>query len=423
MGFFQRLFGGAAPEPARSSPRAEGSGVVFQDINDPAFLEFLRGGVGLYGDGPISLAQALRNPAVFRCVTLISSAIGMLPLHLIDDATKETAGNHPLDRLLHRQPNSWQSAFDFRSLMQLRALAKGDAYALVVRARDIAAGREKIVRLVPLDPDRMTPKFNEATWEVSYEYQPKAGGTRVFFARDIFHLRGQSLDGVRGISLVQQAADSIRLALDAELAMRNVFRNGSFIGGTLETPNELSSEAYDRLTSSWQARHTGVATAGSTPLLEGGTKYNAAGPSVKDSEANALRGRQVEEIARVFGVPRPLLMVDETSWGSGIDVLGQFFVRFALNPWFEAWQQAIERTLLEDDEKDLFSAKFNYGALIRGSMKDQGEFFAKALGAGGHQAFMTPNEVRDLLDMPRHADGDDLSNPMMGHNGGPPLDP
>lgn len=421
MGLFQRLFGGAAAAPARS-PRADGGSVVFQDLHDPAFLEFMRGGVGLYGAGPVRLEQALRNPAVFRCVTLISSAIGMLPLHLISDATKETAGDHPLDRILHRQPNAWQSAFDFRSLMQLRALSKGNAYALVIRSTDVRTNRSKIARLVPLDPDRVTPKLNEGTWRVSYDYRSKTQGTQTYGEREIFHLRGQSLDGLNGVALVQQAADSIRLALDAELAMRNVFKNGSFIGGTLEAEKELSAEAYDRLVASWQARHTGVDTAGSTPLLEGGVKYNPAGASVKDAETNALRGRQVEEIARVFGVPRPLLMVDETSWGSGIDVLGQFFVRFALNPWFEAWQQAIERTLLEDDEKDRFSAKFNYGALIRGSMKDQGDFFAKALGAGGHHPFMTPNEVRDLLDMPRHADGDRLANPMMGHNGGPVLD-
>jgi HK97 family phage portal protein len=132
-----------------------------------------------------------------------------------------------------------------------------------------------------------------------------------------------------------------------------------------------------------------------------------------------LRKMQVEEIARVTGVPRPLLMVDETSWGSGIQALGQFFVQYALNPWFEAWQQAAERSLLVGDEKNRFAVKFNPNALLRGSTKDQGDFFAKALGAGGQPGWMSPNEVRRLNDMPEHADP--ASNQISkGNQGGSP---
>ena len=142
------------------------------------------------------------------------------------------------------------------------------------------------------------------------------------------------------------------------------------------------------------------------PFLSGGCE--------PDPEPVILRRDQVEEIGRVTGVPRPLLMVDETSWGSGIEALGQFFVQYALNPWFEAWQQASERTLLADDEVDDFAVKFNAGALLRGSLKDQADFFAKALGSGGAEPWMTQNEVRDVLDMPAKDGGDDLGKGAMG---------
>ena len=35
---------------------------------------------------------------------------------------------------------------------------------------------------------------------------------------------------------------------------------------------------------------------------------------------------------------------------------------------------------------------------MRGSLKDQGEFFSRVMGAGGAQPFGSVNEVRDLLD-------------------------
>ena len=68
------------------------------------------------------------------------------------------------------------------------------------------------------------------------------------------------------------------------------------------------------------------------------------------------------------------------------------------------WQQAVERCLLTSAEKDRYSAKFNPAALLRGSMKEQAEFFGKALGGPGAKGWMSSNEVRRLNDMPDDAD-------------------
>lgn len=51
----------------------------------------------------------------------------MLPLHLQDTETKEKVKDHPLYRVLHRKPNGWQTAFEFRSYMQQMALVDGNA--------------------------------------------------------------------------------------------------------------------------------------------------------------------------------------------------------------------------------------------------------------------------------------------------------
>jgi HK97 family phage portal protein len=340
----------------------------------------------------------------------------MLPLNLIEKDTKQKATAHPLYRLLHRKPNDWQSAFDFRALMQLRALVYGNAYALIIRSRDVRANREKVIRLVPIHPDLMTAILND-NWTVTYKYQPKTGGARYYQANEILHLRGVSIDGLNGFSLVKQARDAIGLALSAEMAAGRLFRNGAFVGGALKHKGKLSDPAFERLKESL-AEKEGAENAGKNLILEEGMEYQQFGQNARDAQMTELRKLQVEEIGRVSGVPRPLLMVDETSWGSGIEALGQFFVAYALNPWFEAWQQAIERSLLTDQEADRYEAKFNPGALLRGSLKDQADFLAKALGSGGHQPWMHVDEVRDVMDLPER---DAPPNPL-GHNGGPPLD-
>jgi HK97 family phage portal protein len=351
---------------------------LFLSTTDPRVIEFLKEGMMSASGFSVNVESALRNPSMFRACSLISNSMGMLPLHLIDKKTRQKATDHSLFRILHRRPNDYQSAFDFRAQMQLRALVYRDAYALIVRAFDLRTGKQRIARLVPLDPRRMTVKMLD-DWTVRYEYQPKTGARIIYQAKDIFHLRGLSLDGLHGFSLVEQAKEAIGLALSAELAAGRIFKNGAFVDGVLTMKGELSPEAYERLKLSW-AQRSGADNAGQTPLLEGDTEYKAIGSNAKDAQMTEMRKLQVEEIARVSGVPRPLLMVDETSWGSGIEALGSFFVSYALGPWFEAWQQAVERSLLDDDEAEKYEAKFNPGALLRGSLKDQGEFLSKALG-------------------------------------------
>lgn len=410
---------GSAPDAVSyARPRADSGSYLALD--DPRLIEFLRFGDATATGITVNVERALKNTAMFRAVSLISYAIGMLPLHVVDEETKEKAGTHPLFRVLHRRPNGWQSAFDFRTLMQLRALVKGNAYALVIRSLDVrSGGKRKISQLVPLDPDKVTVKQLD-DWSVVYDYQPRKGAPRRYQQEDILHLRGLSLDGIVGLSIVKQAAEAIALALSADLAAGRMFKNGTFVGGALTHPGTLSDPAFERLRDSL-AEKEGAENAGKNLILEEGLKWESLSSNARDAQLADIRKMQVEEIGRATGVPRPLLMVDETSWGSGIEALGRFFVQFALGPWFEAWQQACERILLTETEQDRYSVKFNAGALLRGSMKDQADFFAKALGSGGAPAWMTQNEVRDVLDMPAVAGGDDL-NPgtgLLGSNGNP----
>lgn len=405
---------GPRSEPAPANPvRPQASGgeaMVVYGLEDPRMAEFLRGGLLTASGAFVGVEQALRNPAVFRCVELISSAIGMLPLHLLradDEGNIEKARDHALFDILHSQPNAWQTAFEFRSQMQATALLhdKG-AMALIVRSRG------RVLRLVPLDSERMTLKQND-DWSISYVYRRKNGSSVPFAPEEILHLRGLTFDGINGVSRVRKASEAIGLALQAERATARLYRNGSFVDGVLETKGKLSDEAYDRLKSSWENRYAGADNAGKTPLLEEETTYKAIGGSAKDAQAHEMRKLQVEEIARVFGVPRPLLMMDDTGWGTGIEQLSIGFVRYSLNPWFRAWTEAISRSLLTPADRAAgLYAKFNAGALLNGTLKDQGEFLARMTGAGGSRPIMTGNEARGFLDLTRIDGADDLSNPM-----------
>lgn len=392
--------GGSVPAHAHQRVHASG-GLNFAGMDDPRLLEFIRTG----GSGS---DNALRNMAVLRCVSLISESIGMLPVNLIENTKrKEQAKKHAAYRLLKLKPNTWQTPYEFKSTMQLSVLRHGDAYARVVWSGN------RPVALVPLNSPSVQPKLGD-DWRMVYDYTRKDGGVVRLQANEVFHLRDLSADGISGMSRVNLARDAIDLAIQAQTAALRTFKTGVMAGGAIEVPTGLSDTAYGRMKGSLEDDYSGALNALKWMLLEEGAKANKFGTTGADAQHIENRNMQVQEIARAFGVPRPLLMMDDTSWGSGIEQLGIYFVQYGLLHWFTAWEQALARVLLSDEELETHQFKFNERALLRGTLKDQSDFFAKALGAGGQAPWVTQNEVRELSDLPESDDPNAnlLRNPM-----------
>jgi HK97 family phage portal protein len=408
MGMFDIFRRKAAPE-AQSRPLAS-AGTLFNGLTDPDLLDYMRGAESASG-AYVTASKSLQNMALLRCVTLISESIGMLPLNLIERGDdKKYAEDHPLFAILKRTPNNWQTAYEFKSLMQLHVLLHGNAYARVIRSRG------QIIRLAPMDPRKVEPKQND-DWSVTYTYTRKDGHQVEFPASEIFHLRDLSEDGITGLSRVKLAREAIGIALQAERAAARLFKNGVMAGGALSSPNALSDKAWGKLQDSLDAK-SGADEAHKWLILEEGLKAEKWANTAVDAQHLENRNHQIEEVARAFGVPRPLLMMDDTSWGSGIEQLGIFFVQYALQHWFTVWEQAIERTLLTPQERSTHYVKFNERALLRGTLADQADFFTKALGSGGHSPWMSPNEVRELQELSKSEDenADKLESPLMRKN-------
>jgi HK97 family phage portal protein len=132
-----------------------------------------------------------------------------------------------------------------------------------------------------------------------------------------------------------------------------------------------------------------------------------------DAQHIETRRFQIEEICRAFRVfPQMVGHTDKTATFASAEA---FFIAHAVHtiaPWCTRWEQTICRDLLLDGEEAAgLYAKFSLQALLRGAAKDRGEFYAKALGAGGSPAFMTQNEVREREELNPLEGGDDLPKP------------
>jgi HK97 family phage portal protein len=160
------------------------------------------------------------------------------------------------------------------------------------------------------------------------------------------HLRGDSDDGMLGCSLVDEAAEVLGLSMRADEAAARLFRNGKIAGTVLESDKQLSEQAVHNLRASIEEMHAGAENAHRTLVLEEGLKFKEVGAAAATCRGSKAASTRSRKCSRMFGVPRPFLMLDDTSWGSGIEQLGIFFVQYALAPWFACWEQAVSRALL-----------------------------------------------------------------------------
>ena len=87
------------------------------------------------------------------------------------------------------------------------------------------------------------------------------------------------------------------------------------------------------------------------PLVTFGGKSTKIEDSPQDSEARGLREFQVQEIAKVYGVPAPLLGVDVTEWGQGIEQLAKLFWRFGARQHLERFLSPFQNRLLRPGDR------------------------------------------------------------------------
>ncbi|MFW6060923.1 MAG: phage portal protein, partial [Phycisphaeraceae bacterium] len=311
----------------------------------------------------VTESSALRVPTVYACIRLLSQMIALLPLRVYEvDGEHETVHeDDPLDFLLHRSPNRWQTAYEFKQLIMGHLLLRGNAYVFVARA-----GGE-VHELVPLNPANMWLE-QISDLELIYHYTRFDGAQIDFSQFEIMHLRGLSTDGVVGLSPIAAAREAIGLAAQSEKHAAKLFANGARLGGVLSTEQALQQEAIERLRDQFERLYAGVENSHKTVVLEQGMQWTKVGMTAEEGQFIESRKFSRSEIAMFFGVPPHMLGdVDKsTSWGSGIEQQAIGFINNTLLPWIEAIQQAIWRDLIMPSGNSSRLAKFDTEPFTRG---------------------------------------------------------
>ena len=113
-----------------------------------------------------------------------------------------------------------------------------------------------------------------------------------------------------------------------------------------------------------------------------------------NNEAQFLETRkfQVTEICRIFRVPPHMIGDLERATFSNIESQNISFAVHTIRPWLVRIEQAINKTLIPENEKGRYYAQFNIDGLMRGDYKSRMEGYAIARQNG----WMSANDIRAL---------------------------
>jgi phage portal protein BeeE len=144
----------------------------------------------------VNADNSMACSAYTACIRVISDAVSSLPLHLFEklaNGGKRKVSDDPLYRVLHTQPNPWQTAQEFRDWMTGLYLHYGASYA------EIRTTGRGLLELWPLHSSRMEVERLE-DGSLRYKYrEPGTNRYTIYRQEQIFCLRFTTEDGVHPI--------------------------------------------------------------------------------------------------------------------------------------------------------------------------------------------------------------------------------
>lgn len=374
-------------------------GVVETKASDPLALwaEIMNAGRTSKAGPTVNLETAIRVAAFFACLRVLSQGVAQVPFKLFQETEQNgltkivPARSHRVYDLVAAKPNDWQTDFEFREQQVIHS-EMGDAYAW----KNVIRG--EVREMILLDPGRMRVEQPDEYSAPLYKYTGKDGRTVPLPASQIWHLRGPSWNGFAGVQMLNIARDALGLSLAIDDSVSGLHKDGVRPTGVYSVEGPLNDKQHADLTK-WLKKH--AATPGDPMILDRGAKWLQTVMTSVDAQTKEMRDQQVQEVCRFMGVqPMMIGFTDKTATYASAEQFAIQHVVHTLGPRYVRIEKSANVNLLSQSERAAgYYFKHNANALLRGAVKDRGDYFSKALGSGGSQAWMTADEVRALEEM------------------------
>ncbi len=335
----------------------------------------------------VNTGNILSVSDAYACIRLLSDSISSLPLHVYRRTTagRVRAGSDSRAVQLLNRPSPGSTGVDLISQVVTHLNVFGECFIAKYRSDDT------IVQLGLIHPDSVQVELRGQ--RVVYTLSTARGQTE-HGPSDILHVKGLSLDGLRGLSPVAQCRTALGLSSSLQASAKAFTEHGSRPSGVL-TAAAGSGDALQRIQETWTARHAGASNMHRVAVVAGDVKFEPIAFSADDSQFLQQRELSAREVARCFRVPAWAIDAptgDSLTYGN-VSEQNRALVTHSLRPWIVRIETAIS------NDTDLCPggtyAQFELDGLLRADAKSRAEQYTLAL-AG----WMTRAEVRELEDLP-----------------------
>lgn len=363
-------------------------------IGDPAFIDFFGLGSNVTGVN-VSELSSLGVAAVWRAVSVLSAAIGNLPLKTyrdLPDGSREQV-NSFLD-----DPAGFEAMtpFEWVETVMVHLLLHGNAFLV-----HVYGGAGQIMGLLPIHPQSVgVQKDFDVPGGKVFNVTLTDGTTRTLTAVDLTHIPGMTTDpNGRGLSPISVARNSMGTTISADRTAGRLFGNGMLISGLVTPEEDLTEEEAKQIKEGLRAKMLGVDNAGDVAVINRKLRFEKWSMTPEDSQFIESRSFQIDEVARIFGVPPHLLMemTKQSSWGTGLIEQNQAWARYTLAGWTTRIEQRLSRLL----PRPRF-VRFDYSGLLRPTPGEEVNLLLAQVNGG----LITVNEARAVLDLPPIEEGE-----------------
>lgn len=285
------------------------------------------------------------NVTVYRCVNLLASSVGRLPLRLYRG--EEAVDTHPLLDLLDA-PNPLMDRAKLMRTIVSHECVYGAAYLVL----DEKNSKGLPIGLYPLPPEHVSPLHGNGGLYDLKGWQYGAGKTSKTYQVDEiarFEYAVAPDNPLRAVSPIEVARLTVESDYLAAIYNKSVLKNSGTPAGVLKYAGDgrMSEEDARHVKAQWMQAYGGVQNAESVAVLSGNFDFDSIGSASKDLQW--LEGREWSqgEIAAVFNVPPLFVGQTETSGISdaGLRVQERMLYTGAVIPLARAIEAVLNRRL------------------------------------------------------------------------------
>ena len=333
----------------------------------------------------ITREKAMTLPAVAGAVDFISNAVATMPVKLykVRDGKVEEQDRDPRVKLLNGDTGDTLDAFQMKKAMVSDYLMGKGGYCFIQRSRNEVISLRYVEDIYITILKNYKPIFKDYVILVQgREYKPW----------QFIKLLRNTHDGSTGIGLTQEVSKALETAYNTLLYQLSLVKSGGNKKGFLKAARKLGQEEIDVLKAAWARMYANNTE--NIVVLNNGLEFQEASNSSVEMQLNESKKTLQDEINSLFHI-----------------IPDNFDLTFkmAIYPIVKAFETALNRDLLLENEKRHYFFEFDVKEIIRASLKERYESYKLAKETG----FLTINEIRRQENL-NYVDGLDVVNVGLG---------